>query len=674
MVQTDKRKAGGKPPISAHPVFPVIVALWFAALFGIGSMVLPTILIEKIVVALGLPAIISSAAPPIGFTARLLIALVAAVIGGAGGMFIARKIVTSQADETPRKRTPSRNAADKHPDAPAKKPIFATRELGEEGLGPVEDEWDAGSDTIDDASSEQGNIPGRRRALSVTEEAGRSEYLEAVPVPGEEFVAEAQDEPLDLLAEEARDDADHEIEPVVADDSSAEPAGIDLSALTVGTDSPSEDGESRAPQPSIDFHKEAEMDAPRQVFGRAQPFMSASDDAGIEATPTTEDVPMNEAKGESPEDTGAMAYNPFADRAENPDAVEADQIEPEAVEATYEAAPVAAAPVESAPAQPAAAPLAGLTMSELVERFARSMQIKSEARAAEQATPLVFKRNTEEAPAAAKVDAEAEEGFAAQDAVEDTPVVAEPLDNMPAGPSFVEAAAVQESPAAPEAAPTFAAYAPDSSQDQPEAELVPSALRPLDLAGMEDDEPEDSIDELELGAGDLGRLFKQQSGETAPFAPPEQPVAETGSAEQPRQVFTPDAVEIHEPEGEDESEQEDDFSSLLEMKHALSANRQETVRIEDDTPEAGGQGPEAVVVFPGQDAPAIPAASPVASDPFAPPAEGRLFDAPADAQDRKAGFAAAPSTAPGQVASDPAETEQALRDALEKLQRMSGAA
>ena len=35
MSDRSKGKTANQPPVSAHPAFPVIVALWFAALFGI---------------------------------------------------------------------------------------------------------------------------------------------------------------------------------------------------------------------------------------------------------------------------------------------------------------------------------------------------------------------------------------------------------------------------------------------------------------------------------------------------------------------------------------------------------------------------------------------------------------------------------------------------------------
>ena len=40
------RRGEEKAPISTHPAFPAIVALWFAALLGLGSLVLPAVLLE----------------------------------------------------------------------------------------------------------------------------------------------------------------------------------------------------------------------------------------------------------------------------------------------------------------------------------------------------------------------------------------------------------------------------------------------------------------------------------------------------------------------------------------------------------------------------------------------------------------------------------------------------
>ena len=68
-----------KPPLSLHPAFPAIVALWFAALLGLGSLVLPAVLLERMVVATGVASIVPAAAPPLGITARGIIALAGAL-------------------------------------------------------------------------------------------------------------------------------------------------------------------------------------------------------------------------------------------------------------------------------------------------------------------------------------------------------------------------------------------------------------------------------------------------------------------------------------------------------------------------------------------------------------------------------------------------------------------
>ena len=90
------------------------------------------------------------------------------------------------------------------------------------------------------------------------------------------------------------------------------------------------------------------------------------------------------------------------------------------------------------------------------------------------------------------------------------------------------------------------------------------------------------------------------------------------------------------------------------MKSALGAQR-EFVRIEDEEPQ--GQAFEPVVVFPGQ--------------------QDRQTQPAFDTSAREPAFPAPNGNAPPRTATKPAEageTERALREALEKLQRMSGAA
>lgn len=123
-----RKRAGVKAPISAHPAFPAIVASWFAGLLGLGTLVLPVTLFERLSVASGLATAVGAAEPPLGLAARLLIALTAAVVGGLIGLAIARRIVAAD------RAQPSAPVAPEADAAPAKRPILAHDELGEEGF------------------------------------------------------------------------------------------------------------------------------------------------------------------------------------------------------------------------------------------------------------------------------------------------------------------------------------------------------------------------------------------------------------------------------------------------------------------------------------------------------------------------------------------------------------
>lgn len=116
-----------RPPISSHPAFPVIVALWFAALLGIGSLIVPVVLFEKLASLTGLAAIVPAAQPPLGATARILITLGAAGLGLIFGLVLARQVAAAQARQTTK------------PIHGGKVPISALEELGAESLDqPVE--------------------------------------------------------------------------------------------------------------------------------------------------------------------------------------------------------------------------------------------------------------------------------------------------------------------------------------------------------------------------------------------------------------------------------------------------------------------------------------------------------------------------------------------------------
>lgn len=166
-------KAGrGKAPVSAHPLFPAIVALWFAALFGLGSLAIRPGLLESAVLASHVDALIPSAAPPLGMTARILLACALAVGGGFLGAWIARNFAQPGKKRRFQLRNPfaglqafKLRARDAHPDAPVRRPLSAV--------------LDFGSKSFDDPAP-----AARRRSLAMEEDYSPRDLQEPAPLPG----------------------------------------------------------------------------------------------------------------------------------------------------------------------------------------------------------------------------------------------------------------------------------------------------------------------------------------------------------------------------------------------------------------------------------------------------------------------------------------------------------
>lgn len=249
-------------PVSAHPAFPVIVSLWFAALFGIGSMVLPLEMFERFAISSGLADVYAAAQPPLGATARIVIAMAGAAIGALAGLFVARKVTAANAPRATTRRAAAMRA-EAGPDT-VKRPISAHEELGEGGLDADEDEMPL---------RREGGL-GRRRALAVTDESAPSDFLSFAPLPGR-MPSEA-DEPLDLIAFDAA-------EPVVGEeDAPVEHADFGSSSLSAPP--PPAEPEEGIDRPSAEFE-------PAPFARRAEPEAEV---AAIEADGAEPVTPLAE--------------------------------------------------------------------------------------------------------------------------------------------------------------------------------------------------------------------------------------------------------------------------------------------------------------------------------------------------------------------------------------------
>ncbi|MDT8759675.1 hypothetical protein MZO42_13295 [Sphingomonas psychrotolerans] len=115
-----------------------LVAGVLGGVVALAALAMPTPVLESMIMASGLPAIVSAAEPPLGLTARLLFALGSGGLVALFGWFGLSLLLTDRTIgfETPESHdfdavaTPVIRRADAHPDAPPRPPLLATRDLG----------------------------------------------------------------------------------------------------------------------------------------------------------------------------------------------------------------------------------------------------------------------------------------------------------------------------------------------------------------------------------------------------------------------------------------------------------------------------------------------------------------------------------------------------------------
>ncbi|MFM5950308.1 MAG: hypothetical protein ACKOPM_13950 [Novosphingobium sp.] len=643
------RKQPQNKPIAQHQLFPAVVALWFGALFGLGSLAVRPSLLESLVIKSRIDLIVPAAAPPLGITARILVALILAAIGSAIGIAIARRLARPKVEMRERKR--SKLAVD---EAPVRRPFG----------------------TSFDSSGDPAIIAPRRRALAIEHEDEQFVPHDMAPLPGGApqildissvgFRSEPVEAPLDLTgfpapppAEPAQPSAYTPL-PVAAPEPERQVfQPLDpVSQSTVEThhSHPATEAAAAAADGRQVFGMapvSETIEAPKQIFGQPVEDGRVSEDyvkaVGYQTTvfETPEPSPLFPPRATAVAVEEAVPQAPFA----MPQAFEvppAPVVQPfvvpsaEVPPSSFDIGPQSSMPhayepqpAPAAVAAPQAAPWldeplpspAGLGMDDLSARLAASM---ARRRAARSGTATDVAPPVTPAPEAAASAAPPVEPVAMPEA----PVqqFAEPVPQANQTETQLDPVA-EQAPPAPFAAP-FSAPANPPATPAP-APAIPAAMRPLELNGFEDDaEPLDHL-----------------------LPPRHIAIRQPASAEAPPIPlgFAPSAEPVEDADAAQADVKEDNYASLLGITPAPA--RSGFVRIDEHETESAAIEP--VVIFPGQiGQPVVPEATPF-----------RPFDAPASA-----GQGQPVSANPATPAVDREEADRALRMALANLQRMSGAA
>ncbi|WP_324697669.1 hypothetical protein ACLIMP_03905 [Novosphingobium aerophilum] len=620
VAKAENRKPAVAQPISRHPLFPAIVALWFAALFGLGSIMVSPALLERIVGATGLGKVLPMATPPLGNTARILFALAMTGLGGLVGLVAGRRVAqTTEAQ-------------------PARMPFagFETAESAEEA-----------------DPAPQANQPRRRRAFALVAEEQPAEALETRP-EGEEAPQILNLSELDidgivttqLPASTASEAPAFEDGPSFAPIAAAPDAAP---AWTVPGQFPAEEtGESREEsddRSEAPFGRVPEWLEPRQEIHSFSPAAWAHEDkTGAEAEdgPETEPAPSTPA----PEALNNRLFEAYANKVSEP--AEASTPAPGfAASAPPAAESDAAATLPEADTESArnaaeriaAAELETLSQVELLERLALAMEEQRRKRSAVTPSSSAFVGQPAPQPLFAP-DAPAsspELPTATEASVTTAKTIAFPAPPF-AEPPFTE---TLRSPlprlasVAPFALPVH--KAPGESEDGPSAiSRIPAALRPvgLDSFGNDDDALPGYLPPRHISLA------------AAPVS--------LGTAHAVAVEIGPDAFEAGD-------EEEEDAGRYAEFD-ALSQDFAYDEKPEDDEEEAVlEQGYSSLLNLSRQ----------------APRQNFVHFDAnmlPADAEESGMTQASPDRPFDPPARPDPTETEKALRAALATLQRMSGAA
>lgn len=633
VAKPESRQEGTKAqPISRHPLFPAIVALWFAALFGLGSLMVSPALIERIVSATGLAKILPMAAPPLGATARILFALTLTGLGGVVGLVAGRRVAQTAED------------------APARMP-FTGLEAEEAALEPESDsEAEATDERVSPVLSHP--LPRRRRALALLAE-------DAPPLNEPEAAApEAEQPPILNLSDLEGIDVPGPADPELSSEESYRQPNLGESDMEVS-------GSLETPEAvAAEWSAAAEEAAPQTIvsaetdehgpFGRIPEWLEPRQDlhsfSPARWGAAHEEVSEPSTPAPAPEALSNRLFEAYSRAMGEP--AEAPEIQPlfsgpVAGTATGVGTDRGADPLEEnvaseerlqAAERIAGADLEDLSQVELLERLALAMERQRRLRAAASAAaddvsedqPVLDETATSAAPAQPSAEAVVLPAESLADSplprlASVSPFVA-PLRSVPDVQDFDR----QDS------GPSVKAEIPTPISATP----IPAALRPIGFDAFGHDEDDDALPgyvpprHISLALTNPVAILPQ-----APVLSGEEIAGEPENEAEDRGQYAAfdtlskgfDYDETPE-DDEEETVLAKGYSSLLNLSR--QAPRQSFVRLGDDD-----------------------RATEVADDASAAIPEGsgaRPFDPPARP--------------------DPGETEKALRAALATLQRMSGAA
>lgn len=646
-----------------HPLFPAMVALWFGALFGLGSLAIRPGILESFVTSNGIDTLLPALAPPLGATARILLALAMAGGGGFLGATLAVRMARPKVE--PRERKRSAAAVQEEQKASRFPSVYGAETGAEPGVGQ-----------------------GRKRSISLgkaEQDANariRDDYHENAPLPGgspqildvADFDLDGFEEPEQAPTREPVLEADSDnafarqsgAAPAVAEREASPPAGaqVFMAPSDAAGNSGEYDAADPAPVPSGRLFEDFSRDLQKPERLEDGEAKSAPPRIGV-----TFDVPAAAVPARAPVFVDPEPLQPLFTRAPAQAAAQQDAVhvaseapqpapfaapepkpEPDAVADTDQdasRAPVAPeareepvsdlsgqSPHRTGSEKIASSPLGSLSHLELLERLAVSLE-RRRAQALEKGVEGPQEPDT----------AEASDGGSS----------ATPED-------LVE-------PEAPETETATRSSAPFAQ--------LPAAMRPLLL------EDEDADDDEALS---LDHVPQRTIAAAPSIEPPQAPQPSPYARPAPVSDQPTDAGHGLDT-GEHDSDEDDvlaqGYSSLLNLSRPVTT-RGGFVRVEE--PEYDGEAIEPVVVFPGQNGetqgpfsrPAQPASAPEvdrsdsADEPAVPARDdGKApFAAPAAESLPETGAMGSPSAG----RADPEETERALRAALSTLQRMSGAA